>query len=148
LDEERKGTEGLKKLDELNRKDIDKYISNIRIMEKLTHIQEDIYWLKLREEFIHKIKGKDIPIEIQGIRIGNFILVTFPGEAFTAVGLHIKELSPYPDTFLAAYSNGYLHYAPDKEAYQEGGYEVTNCILAPEWQETYEKEILRVIKQL
>ncbi len=148
LDEEKKGTDGLKKLDESNRKDIAKYVDNIHLMEKLTHIQEDIYWLKLREELVNKIGGKSIPIEIMGIRIGDFILVTFPGEAFAAVGLRIKELSPYPFTFMAAYSNGYIHYAPDKEAYREGGYEVTNCILAPEWQEIYEREILEVIKQL
>ncbi|MFA7065909.1 MAG: hypothetical protein WC199_03915 [Dysgonamonadaceae bacterium] len=148
LDEEKKGAEGLKKLDESNRKDINKYINNISVMEKLTHIQEDMYWLKLREELIHRIGEKQIPIEIQGIRIGDFILITFPGEAFATVGLHIKELSPYPFTFLSAYSNGYIHYAPDKEAYEKGGYEVTNCILAPEWQDIYENEILEIIKQL
>jgi hypothetical protein len=148
LEEEKKGTEDFKKLDESNRRDIDKYIHNIHIMEKLTHIREDIYWLKLREELANKIGGTSIPIEILGIRIGDFILVSFPGEAFAAVGLSIKRMSPYPYTFLAAYSNGYLHYAPDREAYQEGGYEVTNCILAPEWQDIYEKEMLEVIKQL
>jgi hypothetical protein len=148
LDEEKKGGDALKKMDESNRKDIDKYIANINAMEKLTHIQEDIYWLKLREELAGKIGGNEITVEIQGVRIGNFILVTFPGEAFAEIGLRIKKLSPYPDTFMAAYSNGYIHYAPDKESYQQGGYEVTNSILAPEWQEIYEKEILEIIEQL
>ncbi|WP_286846909.1 MULTISPECIES: hypothetical protein [unclassified Proteiniphilum] len=148
LDEEKKGTEDFKKLDESNRRDIDKYIRNIHIMERLSHIREDIYWLKLRKELANKTGGTSIPVEILGIRIGDFILVSFPGEAFAAVGLSIKKMSPYPFTFLSAYSNGYIHYAPDKEAFQKGGYEVTNCILAPEWQETYEKEILRMIKQL
>lgn len=148
LDEEKKGGDALKKMDKANRKDIDKYITNIHAMEKLTHIQEDIYWLKLREELANKIGGNEIPVEIQGVRIGNFILVTFPGETFAEIGLRIKKLSPYPDTFMAAYSNGYIHYAPDKESYQRGGYEVTNCILAPEWQEIYEKEILEIIEQL
>lgn len=148
LDEDKKGGDALKKMDKANRKDIDKYITNIHAMEKLTHIQEDIYWLKLREELADKIGGNEIPVEIHGVRIGNFILVTFPGETFAEIGLRIKKLSPYPDTFMAAYSNGYIHYAPDKESYQQGGYEVTNCILAPEWQEIYEKEILEIIKQL
>ena len=148
LDEEQKGSDAFKKMDESNRRDIDKYIANIHIMEKLTHIQEDIYWLRLREELVNKTEKSNLNIEIQGVRIGNFILATFPGEAFAEVGLRIKELSPYPETYMAAYSNGYIHYAPDKDSYSEGGYEVTNCILAPEWQEIYEKEILEVIKQL
>jgi hypothetical protein len=62
-----------------------------------------------------------VKAEIMGICIGDFVIVTLPAEAFARIGLNIKETSPYKNTFLASYSNGYLHYAPTADAYKEWG---------------------------
>ncbi len=148
LHEEKEGIEGLKKVDELNRQNIEKYLSNMRAMDKLSQIQENKAFLIKKQREIDLIEKETVSALIQGIRIGDFVLVTFPGEAFSQVGLNIKKYSPYKNTFLAAYSNGYLHYAPTSDAYKEWGYEVMNCIFKPEWQSIYENEIQRIIKDL
>lgn len=148
LNEEKAGIEGLKKMDETNHKDILKYLSNIHAMEKLAQIQADKEMLKLKQIEIDRCGGKFIPSEIQGIRIGDFIIVTLAAEAFSQIGLNIKGSSPYENTFFAGYTNGYLHYAPTSESYKEGGYEIMNCILAPEWQEIYEERIGEIIRKL
>lgn len=148
LFEEKEDMKGLKKMDETNRRDLDKYVQNILSMEKLAQIQEDREMLKLRQKEITDRGGKSLSIEVLGLRIGNFILVTFPGEAFARVGLDIKNSSPHENTFMACYTNGYIHYGPTAESYEEGGYEVMNCILAPEWQKIYEKKIISLIKKL
>ena len=89
-----------------------------------------------------------IDVEIQAMRIGNFVLITFPGEVSVQVGLNIKKISPHEFTFAAGYTNGYIHYAPTAEQFEGEAYEDTNCLLAPEWQEIYEKKISEMLKKL
>lgn len=64
------------------------------------------------------------------------------------VGLNVKNASPYEHTFVAAFSNGYIHYGPPAADYDKGGYEVTECLLAPEWQNLYEDKARNVIRRL
>lgn len=87
-------------------------------------------------------------MEVQGIRIGDFILVTFTGEMFVEIGLNIKKMSPYEYTFIAGYSNGSIGYAPTTEAYKGQTYEDESTILAPEWQSIFEKKALEIISKL
>ncbi|MEN8228837.1 MAG: hypothetical protein ABFS38_11845 [Bacteroidota bacterium] len=148
MQEEKEGMEGLKAMDQENRKNMDKYIRNMRAMDKLAQIQENKAFLKTKQGEIIKINEKTIAVEIEGIRIGDFVLVTFPGEPFARVGMNIKDGSPYKHTFLAGFSNGYFHYAPTADEYEAWGYEVMNCILAPEWQNIYEQEIREILKEL
>ncbi len=148
LHEEEEGINGLKMVDKMNRQNMEKYLSNMLAMDKLAQIQENKAFLKKKQSEIDKIKRKTVSAEVLGTRIGDFVIVTLPAEAFARVGINIKERSPYKNTFLACYTNGYLHYAPTADAFEEWGYEVMNCILAPEWQTIYEQKIQDIIKQL
>lgn len=49
---------------------------------------------------------------------------------------------------MAGFTNGYLHYGPPAAAYGQGGYEVTECLLAPEWQALYEKTAAGILARL
>jgi hypothetical protein len=148
LQEEKEGQTGMKTLDIENRRNIDKYIQNMLAMDKLSQIEENKAFLNIKQAEIEKNSNNKIKVDIEGIRIGDFILVSFPGEPFAQVGLNIKERSPYQNTFLAGYSNGYIHYAPTANSYKEWGYEVMNCILDPGWQAIYENEIEKLINNL
>jgi hypothetical protein len=66
----------------------------------------------------------------------------------TEVGLNIKKSSPYEKTFVVGFSNGYMHYGPPADDYDSGGYEVTECLLAPEWQEILEDKAAEMISDL
>ena len=84
--------------------------------------------------------------DIQAMRIGDFVFVTFPGEIFVEVGLRIKKQSPFPKTFIAGYSNGEISgYAPTADSYDKQAYEDSCTYLAPEWQEMYERKALELI---
>lgn len=148
LFEKKAGIAGLQKMDEANRKDLEKYRQNILAMEKLTQIQEDRHQLLLRQADIRRLDGSHVAAAVTALRIGDFVLVSFPGEAFSQVGFEVKKNSPYPNTFLAGYANGYLHYAPDAASYPREGYEVMNCLLAPQWEEIYMEKIRQLIKKL
>jgi len=67
----------------------------------------------------------EVSVEIHGIRIGQVLLLGIEGEPFTEIGRAIKDRSPFPDTLVCGYANGYggLAYLPTDEAFADGGYE-------------------------
>ena len=73
---------------------------------------------------------KHIPVEIQGVRIGETVLIGVPVELFVEIGLSVKAASPWKRTWVLGYTNGSMGYLPSREAYAEGGYEVASSIFA------------------
>jgi hypothetical protein len=145
MQEDKIGRGDLKYLDEDNRQRIDKYLQCIHRMDRLIRL------LNRRDLLQRQIdKGETGPLkaEVQAIRVGDFVLVTFPGETFCQVGLNIKKRSPFKFTFLASYTNGSIGYAPTADAYGQDAYEDTLTRLAPEWQAIYEKKALELIRKL
>ena len=94
--------------------------------------------------------SKTIDVEVLGVRIGDFALVTFPGELTVQTGLDVKRASPHDLTFVAGYTNGYIYYAPTAEQLKNvgGAQEDSDCILAPEWQKIYEDAVAEILKKL
>ena len=66
----------------------------------------------------------------------------------TEVALNIKAASPHRFTFIAGFTNGYMHYGPPASHYDKGGYEVNECLLAPEWQAIFEKTVHELLSAL
>lgn len=142
------GVDHLRAMDAETRSFMEKYLANIRAMERLAHIQDDLGTLA-RHEAINAESGSDtVSAEVQGIRIGDCALIAAPIELLTQIGLNVKAASPFPFTFVLGFSNGYLHYGPPAEDYGKGGYETTECLLAPEWQEVFEQTAQRILQQL
>ena len=48
--------------------------------------------------------------------LGDCVLITSSAEVLVEIGLNVKRASPHKHTFMAAYSNGYIHYAPPAAA--------------------------------
>jgi hypothetical protein len=135
-------------LDEENSERIGKYLSNIKAMERLAHIEDSIETL-LHHKGLNDASGEEtIDAEVQGIRIGDAVLITCPAEALTEIGLNVKRSSPHERTFMAAFSNGYMHYGAPADYYDKGGYEVTECLLGAEWQEIYERTAAEILQAL
>ena len=65
----------------------------------------------------------EFPAELMGLRIGNLVLTTIPGEPFTNIGERIKEIPGWEIVVPCALSNGSMGYFPNNSAYDEGGYE-------------------------
>ena len=148
LHAEQIGSNELRALDAGNRGLLEKYLSNIHVMERLARNQDRIATLKVHQTINRESGETTIHTEVQGIRIGDCVLVTSPAEVCVEVGLNVKRASPYEHTFVAAFSNGYVHYGAPAGDYAMGGYEVTECLLAPEWQEIFEKTAAEVIARL
>jgi len=64
-----------------------------------------------------------VSAEVDAFRLGDYGLVTLPGEIFTEFGLDIKLKSPAKRTFVVELANGIVGYVPTKRAFEGGGYE-------------------------
>lgn len=144
------GREDLKALDAENRENMKAYVENIHTMEALTRLQTNLDLLRKHQAENQAAGNAPAEAEILGVRIGNFALVTFPGEPTVQIGLNIKERSPHELTFTAGCTNGYLYYAPTAEQLRNSGaaQEDSDCLLAPEWQQLYEDRVAAILKRL
>lgn len=150
MHEEMMGRGDLRKLDAENRANIQSYIDNIHTMEQLTRVQTNLDLLKMHQADNAAAGNNTVEVEVMGLRIGDFVLVTFPGELTVPIGLNIKKASPHPLTFVAGYTNGYIYYAPTAEQLRNVGnaQEDSDCILAPEWQAIYESKVAEMLRGL
>lgn len=150
LHEQEMGREDLTKLDAENRRNIKNYIDNIHTMEQLTRTQTNLALLKKHQADNVAAGSRTIDVEVVGVRIGEFVMITFPGELTVRIGLNIKQKSPHAKTFVAGYTNGYIYYAPTAEQLLNvgGAQEDSDCILAPEWQGLFETRAVEMLKRL
>ena len=150
LTEQKLGRDHLNKLDADNRRNIKNYIDNIHTMEQLTRSQTNLALLRKHQADNVAAGKRTIDVEVAGLRIGDFTMITFPGELTVQIGLNIKQKSPHEKTFVAGYTNGYIYYAPTAEQLLNvgGAQEDSDCILAPEWQELFETRAAEILKKL
>jgi len=144
------GRDDLEKLDAANRANLDQYVRNIHTMEELTRLQVNMDLLR-KHQAQNEAAGKStIDVEVAGVRIGDFVLVTFPGELSCEIGLDIKKRAPHKFTFVAGYTNGYIYYAPREKQRKNTGYaqEDCDCLVAPEWQKLFEEKVSAILKDL
>lgn len=148
--ERKLGREGLDRLDAENRRNIQQYLANIAVMEELTRLQTNLALLRKHQARNVAAGSRTVDVEVLGVRIGDFRLVTFPGELTVQIGLNIKQRAPHPHTFVAGYTNGYIYYAPTADQLRNvgGAQEDSDCILAPEWQAVYEAAVADLLKDL
>jgi hypothetical protein len=144
------GRDDLSKLDAENRRNMKQYMENIHTMEQLTRVQTNLTLLQKHQASNLAAKKRTIEVEVLGMRVGDFVLITFPGELTVETGLDIKKKSPHELTFVAGYTNGYIYYAPTAEQLRNvgGAQEDSDCILAPEWQKLYLTKAAELLKNL
>lgn len=144
------GRDDLSRLDAENKRSMRQYLHNIQVMEELTRLQTNLALLKKHQAQNLDAGQRTINVEVVGLRVGDFVLVTFPGELTVRIGLNIKQNSPHQHTFVAGYTNGYIYYAPTAEQLQNvgGAQEDSDCILAPEWQAIFENKVTEVLQKL
>jgi len=135
-------------MDFFNKQNIDKYLKNISAMEKLARNQDKIATLEKHQKINKESGEKNIKMELQAIKIGDCIMLSSPAELLAEIGLNVKKTSPFEHTYIASISNGYFHYAPPASYYPRGGYEVTECLLAPEWEYLFENTVKEIFEEL
>ena len=144
------GRDAIEKLDADNHASVDAYLANIEIMERLTRLNVNLALLRKHLEQTKAAGNATLDVEVCGLRIGDFKLVTFPGELTVQVGLNIKNAAKDPHAFVAGYTNGYIYYTPTSAQRQNTGYAQEDCdtLVAPEWQKIFETKALEILNML
>ncbi len=70
--------------------------------------------------------GNEVEVRLSAIKIGNVIFAGVNGEVFNQIGVKLKNLSPYSNTFFLTHCNGSCGYLVSDEAISKGGYEVSS----------------------
>lgn len=150
LHEESRGRKDLERLDAENRRNVQNYLDNVYSMEELSRLQANLALLKKHQARNVAAGSRTLDVELAALRVGDFVLTTFPGELTVRIGLGIKKGSPHPFTFVAGYTNGYIYYAPTAEQLRNvgGAQEDSDCLVAPEWQAVYEAAVAELLRQL
>lgn len=144
------GRDDWEHLDAENRKNLERYIANILVMEDLTRVRTNIALLKRHQSRTEAVGKPTIAAEVLGLRVGDFTLVTFPGELTVQIGLDIKQSAPRKTTFVAGYTNGYLYYAPTDDQLTNTGcaQEDCDCLLGKGWLQIYQAKVAELLKAL
>ncbi len=144
------GRDPIVRQDADNRASVDAYLQNIDVMERLTRLNTNLALLK-RHLAETKAAGKEtLEVEVCGLRVGDFKLVTFPGELTVQIGLNIKAAIKDPHAFVSGYTNGYIYYTPTLEQRKNTGYAQEDCdsLVAPEWQKIFEAKAIATLQHL
>lgn len=121
-----------------------------------TDDEGEAYWARTRRDRVQHglavLRGQEparvVPAPVSALALSPTIgIVTAPGEVFTELGDEILEGSPFSFTIYSGYTNGSINYIPTREAYAEGGYEVTHaCQVAPEAGELLVSESVNLLR--
>ncbi len=142
MQEAKTGVKDLETMDADNKRDMEKYLNSIYKMEELIVTEANLGYLK------NSNPENPVKAEIMGLKVGEFVLITFSGEVFSQIGLNIKKNSPYEYTFVSGYTNGSVGYSPTPDAYSGDAYEVSLTKLAPEWEKIFEEKAMEILKKL
>ena len=63
-----------------------------------------------------------MPITLAAIRLGDVAMLFHPAELYTVYGLEIQRDSPFRQTLVVGYADGYVGYVPDAKAYVRAEY--------------------------
>lgn len=91
---------------------------------------------------------EEFAVELHALQIGPAVLAGTEGEPFAAIGMAIKERSPFPATWFGGYTGGWAGYIPTADAYAQAGYEVDTSPFAPEAAERLIEETLAALQEL
>jgi hypothetical protein len=150
MTEKAQGRTDLLKLDESNRRNLQAYMDNVLAMEKITRVQTNLALLQKHQATNLAAGRKPLEVELVGVRVGDFVLVTFPGELTVEIGLNVKKASPHKTTFVAGYTNGYIYYTPTAKQLRNtgGAQEDSDCLLAPEWEKLFYDRVAELLKKM
>ena len=116
-------------------------VASLRVLET------KIMGAKVQAKFSRELTGIDeMTTELQGIRIGDLVLISIPGEPFTEIVEIIKRGSNPYKTIVISYANDYMGYFPI--GVEEDTYESLKSPWSSEIGELLAEQSLNVINEL
>ena len=95
--------------------------------ERYFSMFEELLYADQELEVAKRYREK-IVTEVQILRIGNALLVSFPGEMFSDTSITIKKTLPDTHVIFSTYTNDYIGYVPTKRFFDSGRYEARTAL--------------------
>ena len=132
------------------RRAVENYLHNVRVMEQFLRLDTNLALLRKNLQLTKAAGDTPLEAEVCGLRVGDFRLVTFPGELSVQVGLDIKKAAGQPYGFVAGYTNGYIFYTATTRQRQNPGFAQEDCdtLVAAEWQPIFEAKAVEMLRGL
>ena len=113
-------------------------------------LQDPVVPLEGAEEISESISLLELTLNGGFMMIPIFLLWMVGIYVFVERMMNIKKASPHKKTFVAAYSNGYIYYAPTDEQLKNvgGAQEDSDTQVAPGWQKMFEDKAQEILKKL
>ena len=74
------------------------------------------------------VTNDELTVEVQGLRLNDFVLLAMPGEPFVEIALESKRRSSAAVTFFAGYCNGLMAYWPTPETLEQRGMAAASAV--------------------
>lgn len=150
LHERSLGRDAIAEFDAETRTLVDRYLGNVRVMESLARLNVNRSLLEKHFAEARAAGGAAIEVEICGLRVGDFRMVTFPGELLAQTGLDVKAAAKLPHAVVAGYTNGYIYYVPQADQRANSGYAQEDCdtLVGPGWQRIFETKAVEILRGL
>ena len=94
---------------------------------------------------VRNFRNTTVDVPTTAIKLDEFEWVTFPGEAFHAIGQVVKASTHARYPFFFGYCNGSLGYLPTQKAFSEGGYEPWTSRFAPVTEKVFEHGVEKIL---
>jgi hypothetical protein len=107
----------------------------------------DVRLPRAYRELFDDFRKTEVVAPTTAVRVGGLMWVTFPGEMFHAIGERVKASCPAPNSYLMGYTNGYIGYFPERQAFAEGGYEPATSHLDPAAESIYMRQLADLLKR-
>jgi neutral ceramidase len=92
--------------------------------------------------------GPEIEIRVTALKIGNTVFAGITGDVFHEIGLKIKAMSPYKDTYVVTHTNGWCGYIVTEKSYDDGGYEVVSTRIMSGGEKAVTDNLMEMIEKL
>jgi len=118
------------------------------IRARVDSLYADLLVKRARERAAGPEQPRELTAELQAMRIGGCVLLSFPGELFVEIGLGIQRDSPFQPTFVLGYTSGYIGYLPTAAAFDKGGYEAVSARFGRDSEQIVVRESLTLLRNM
>ena len=93
-------------------------------------------------------ENDSLKVRLTVVKIGTIIFTAVSGEVFNEIGVKVRNLSPYTNTFMITHCNGSSGYLVTDNAYVEGGYEASSTRAKSGAEKAIVENLLEMIRGL
>jgi hypothetical protein len=87
-----------------------------------------------------------VRLPIRFLKLNDTVIWSAPVEMFCEISIHVRNRSPFANTFFFGYTNGWIGYLPTKAGFAAGGYEPTTSVFSDQVEQDVTKAVVTYLQ--